>query len=122
MKLKGVRAIVEERHVGDAQRRRDRGIALVPRGSDGIKALAACLQRPRQPVHLATGELRQENVGGIRPRQPGTRGIGRIGAARERSARQRAEKFFMYRLCRVHAVLLPVFRLPVQPFAAVSRS
>ncbi len=97
---------MEEGHVGDAQRRRDRRIAFVPRRADRVETFAARLQMAREPVHLAARQLRQENVGGVAARQAGRGGVGCIGAAGQSAARQRTKEFFMYRLRRVHLSLL----------------
>ncbi|SBV34885.1 protein of unknown function [uncultured Sphingopyxis sp.] len=106
VELEGVRTIVEERHVGDAQRRGDRRIALVSRRADRVEAFAARLQMARQPVHLAARQLREEDVGRLRARQAGRGGIGRVGTAGQKAPREGREEFFMYRLRRVHLSLL----------------
>src|SRR5262249_5156334 len=55
-------AVVKERHVVDAERLCNRGVAFVTRTADGVEAFAARLQLARDAIELATQHLRLEEL------------------------------------------------------------
>jgi hypothetical protein len=58
--LEGVGAIVEERHVIDAEGLGDGGIVLMAGAADRVEAFAPRLQPAREPVHLPAYALAVE--------------------------------------------------------------